>query len=52
VVGTHESSPHVDWNRAERVRLPKLKPLTTAISLRLPLGVLASIEISCLSSML
>ncbi len=29
---THDSSDYVDWSKARRVRLPKLKPSTTAIS--------------------
>lgn len=33
---THDSSPHVDWERATRVRFPNLKPSTKAISLRPP----------------
>ena len=33
---THDSSNYVDWSKAERVRLPNLKPSTTSISLRLP----------------
>ena len=27
---THDSSDYVDWSRAERVRLPNLKPSTGA----------------------
>ena len=30
----------VDWSRAERLRLPSLKPSTATISLRLPEGML------------
>ena len=26
---SHDSADHLDWNRAERVRLPGLKPSTT-----------------------
>ena len=37
---THDSTDYVDWRRAERVRLPNLKPSTTAISLRLPVTLL------------
>ncbi len=33
---THDSTDYVDWSKAERVRLPNLKPSTTTISLRLP----------------
>ena len=34
---THDSADHLDWRKAERVRLPNLRPSTTTISLRLPL---------------
>jgi predicted DNA binding CopG/RHH family protein len=36
----------VDWSKATRVRLPNLKLSTTAISLRLPLGLLDRIKIA------
>ncbi len=42
---THDSADHVDWSAAQRVRLPKLKPTTTAISLRVPVGLLDQIKI-------
>ncbi|NJO54744.1 MAG: hypothetical protein HC829_07810 [Bacteroidales bacterium] len=42
---SHDSADHVDWRRAERVRLPNLKPSTTAISLRLPVSLLEQIKI-------
>jgi hypothetical protein len=35
---THDSTDYIDWSKAERVRFPNLKPSTTAISIRLPLG--------------
>jgi hypothetical protein len=31
---SHDSAEHVHWGRAERVRLPNLRPSTTSISLR------------------
>ncbi len=31
---THDSIGDVEWSKAERVRLPNLKPSTTSISLR------------------
>jgi len=31
-----ESTDHIDWNRARRTTMPKLKPSTRTISLRLP----------------
>ncbi len=37
---THDSADYTDWSKAERVRFPNLKPSTTAISIRLPLGLL------------
>ena len=30
---SHDSTKHVDWSRAERVRLPNLRPSTRSISL-------------------
>ena len=43
---SHDSSDYVDWSRAERVRLPNLKPSTTSISLRLPVMLLERIKIA------
>lgn len=43
---TRDSSEHVDWSKAERVRLPNLKPSTTAISLRLPVSLLDRIKVA------
>ncbi len=40
------SGADLDWRRAERVRLPNLKPSTTAISLRLPVSLLEQIKIA------
>lgn len=31
-----ESTEYIDWSKAEKVMLPKLKPSTKKISLRLP----------------
>jgi len=33
---THDSSEYVDWAGAEDVLMPRLKPSTRSISLRLP----------------
>ena len=41
---THDSSGLIDWSTARRVRLPKLKPSTQSISLRLPIHVLDRIK--------
>ncbi|TMJ66232.1 MAG: hypothetical protein E6G80_18860 [Alphaproteobacteria bacterium] len=43
---THASDEYVDWSKAERVRLPNLKPSTTSISLRLPVALLERIKIA------
>ena len=43
---THDSGDHVDWSKAERVRMPNLKPSSTSISLRLPLSMLEQIKIA------
>jgi hypothetical protein len=43
---SHDSPPHVDWSRAERVRLPNLKPSTTATSMRLPIAPLERIKLA------
>ena len=43
---THDSADHLDWSRAERVRLPNLKPSTAAISLRLPVPLLERIKVA------
>ena len=42
----NDSAGHVDWSRAERVRLPNLKPSATSISLRLPNGLLERIKVA------
>lgn len=43
---THDSSGYVDWSKARRVRLPNLKPPSTAISLRLPVSLLDRIKVA------
>ena len=42
----HDSDDYFDWSAAERVVLPRLKPTTTAISLRLPLPLLERIKVA------
>jgi predicted DNA binding CopG/RHH family protein len=42
---SHDSSSYVDWTKAERVRLPNLKPSTRSISLRLPVSLLERLKI-------
>jgi len=42
---SHDSSEYVDWNAAQKVSLPNLKPSTKTISLRLPITLLERIKI-------
>lgn len=42
---THDSSEYVDWNQAQQISLPNLKPSTKTISLRLPETLLDRIKI-------
>ena len=41
---SHNSTDHVDWSKAQRVRFPNLKPSTKPISLRLPVALLEKIK--------
>jgi len=41
---THDSTDYLDWNNAQSVVLPNLKPSTKTISLRLPQHLLDSIK--------
>ncbi len=43
---SHDSTAYLDWSKAQRVRMPNLKPTQTAISLRLPLPLLERIKIA------
>jgi predicted DNA binding CopG/RHH family protein len=43
---THDSADYLDWGAAECVVLPRLKPTTTAISLRLPVPLLERIKVA------
>jgi len=43
---THDSNNYVDWNKAERVRLPNFKASTQSISLRLPVMLLERIKVA------
>lgn len=40
-----DSVDYIDWNRAARVILPRLKPSTTTISLRLPESMLEELKL-------
>lgn len=43
---THDSTAHLDWSKAQKVRLPNLRPTTKTISLRLPQHLLDSIKVA------
>ncbi len=43
---THDSTDYLDGGKAVQVRLPNLKPSTTAISLRLPVPLLERIKVA------
>ncbi|MDX2145406.1 MAG: BrnA antitoxin family protein [Rhodospirillaceae bacterium] len=43
---SHDTGDYFDLSKAKRVRFPNLKPTTTAISLRLPLGLLEQIKVA------
>ena len=43
---THDSSAHLDWTQAKKVKLPNLRPTTKTISLRLPQHLLDSIKVA------
>ena len=47
---SHDSTDHLDWGRAERVRMPNLRPSTTSISLRLPVSLLERIKMAATSA--
>src|SRR5919106_527955 len=40
----HDSTEYVDWSKAERVRLPNVRPSTASISLRMPVTLLERIK--------
>lgn len=40
----HDSTDYLDWSSAKKVSLPRLKPSTRTISLRLPEGLLYDIQ--------
>jgi predicted DNA binding CopG/RHH family protein len=42
---THDSTDYVDWSRAERVVLPKLKPSVRTISVRLPQSMIEEMKV-------
>jgi predicted DNA binding CopG/RHH family protein len=43
---SHDSTAHVDWTNAQKIKLPNLRPTTKTISLRLPQHLLDSIKVA------
>lgn len=43
---THDSADYLDWSKAERVRMPGLKPSTKSISIRLPVDMLERLKLA------
>ncbi len=43
---THDSTDYFDWDRAELVVFPNLKPTTRTISLRLPASMLERLKVA------
>ena len=43
--GREDSAQYVDWTKAERVALPKLKPSVRTISVRLPVTMIARLKL-------
>ena len=43
---SHDSSELLDWSKAQKITLPKLKPTTKTISLRLPQHLLDSLKVA------
>ncbi|MEE4601410.1 MAG: BrnA antitoxin family protein [Desulfobacteraceae bacterium] len=41
----HDSSEYVDWSDAENVVMPKLKPSTRSISIRLPESMIEELKV-------
>jgi predicted DNA binding CopG/RHH family protein len=41
----HDSSEYLDWSNAEAAILPKLKPSTRSISLRLPESMIEELKV-------
>jgi predicted DNA binding CopG/RHH family protein len=42
---THDSTEYVDWSKAEEVLMPKLRPTTRSISIRLPEAMVEELKL-------
>lgn len=43
--GREDSTEHLDWSKAQRLTLPKLRPTLRTISLRLPESMIAELKL-------
>ena len=43
--GREDSTPYIDWTKAQRVAFPQLKPSVRTISLRLPVTMIARLKL-------
>jgi predicted DNA binding CopG/RHH family protein len=43
---SHDSADYLNWSAAKPVRMPRLKPTSTAVSLRLPVPLLERIKVA------
>ena len=43
---SHDSTEYLDWSKAKPVRLPRLKPSSVAVSLRLPAPLLERLRVA------
>jgi predicted DNA binding CopG/RHH family protein len=41
----HDSSEYIDWSDAEKIAMPKLKPSTRSISIRLPESMIEELKV-------
>jgi hypothetical protein len=48
---THDSTEYIDWDSAESIILPQLKPSTKTISLRLPEAMLDELRVIATNAM-
>lgn len=42
----HDSTDYLDWNKAEKIRLPNLKPSTQSISIRITVDMLERLKLA------
>ena len=42
----HDSTDYLDWNKAEKIRLPNLKPSTQSISISITVDMLERLKLA------